>query len=177
MGGTIRQPHPLQRRSVCDDRGCRGQRLRDRNHGHATGANDWTTIKYNSAGVQEWLRTLDGGGNDAAFAITTDEAGNVYVTGSSAGGFYFMTAKYSAAGDQLWVQFFTTIGEGDAGVDIAVDHDGNVYVTGYNVGRPASISSRSSTARAAPNSGCGDTIREMERTCPRRSPATLPAST
>ena len=97
------------------------------------GANDWTTIKYNSAGVQEWLRPLDGGGNDAAVAITTDDAGNVYVTGSSAGGFYFMTAKYNAAGDKLWQQFFTTIGEGDAGVDIAVDHDGNVYVTGYNV--------------------------------------------
>jgi hypothetical protein len=44
-----------------------------------------------------------------------------------------MTAKYSAAGDRLWVQTFTTIGEGDAGVDIAVDNEGNVYVTGYNV--------------------------------------------
>jgi hypothetical protein len=98
-----------------------------------TGANDWTTIKYNPAGAQEWLRTLDGGGSDAAVAITTDEAGNVYVTGSSAGGFYSMTAKYSADGDQLWVQSFTTIGEGDAGTDIAVDHEGNVYVTGYNV--------------------------------------------
>jgi hypothetical protein len=99
----------------------------------STGANDWATIKYNSAGVQEWLRTLDGGGSDAAVAITTDQAGNVYVTGSSARGFYSMTAKYSAAGDRLWVQTFTTIGEGDAGVDIAVDDDGNVYVTGYNV--------------------------------------------
>lgn len=98
-----------------------------------TGGHDWVTIKYNSAGVQQWARTQDGGGNDAAFAIKADDAGNVYVTGSSAGGFYFMTAKYNAVGDQLWVQFFTTIGEGDAGVDLAVDHDGNVYVTGYNV--------------------------------------------
>jgi hypothetical protein len=99
----------------------------------ATGGNDWATIKYNSAGVQEWLRTLDGGGSDAAVAITTDDAGNVYATGWSAGGLYSMTAKYSAAGVQLWVQSFTTIGEGDAGVDIAVDQEGNVYVTGYNV--------------------------------------------
>jgi len=99
----------------------------------ASGGDDWATIKYNSAGVQQWLRTQNGGGNDAAVAIDTDVAGNVYVTGSSAGGLYFMTAKYSAAGEQLWVQFFTTIGEGDAGTDIAVDHDGNVYVTGYNV--------------------------------------------
>src|SRR5262245_54494492 len=97
------------------------------------GSNDWATIKYDPAGVQEWLRTLNGGGSDAAVAIATDEAGNVYVTGSSAGGLYSQTAKYSAAGDQLWVQSFTTIGEGDAGTDIAVDHEGNVYVTGYNV--------------------------------------------
>jgi hypothetical protein len=103
------------------------------------GADNWATIKYNSAGAQVWLRTLDGGGNDAAVAITTDEAGNVYVTGSSAGVLYSMTAKYSATGDQLWVQSFTTTGEGDAGIDIAVDHEGNVYVTGYNVETPTSF--------------------------------------
>jgi hypothetical protein len=80
-----------------------------------------------------WLRTLNGGGNDAAFAIETDVDGNVYITGSSSGGFYSLTAKYSATGEQLWVQTFTTIGEGDAGTDIAVDADGNAYVTGYNV--------------------------------------------
>ncbi|HEX5032363.1 MAG TPA: SBBP repeat-containing protein [Candidatus Eisenbacteria bacterium] len=97
------------------------------------GSNDWTTIKYNSAGVQEWLRTLDGGGSDNAVAIKTDGAGNVYVTGSSAGGFYFLTAKYSAAGNQLWIQTFADIGDGDAAADIALDHDGNVYVTGYSI--------------------------------------------
>ena len=97
------------------------------------GSDDWGTIKYNAAGVQEWLRTTDGGGNDAAAAITTDVVGNVYMTGSSAGGLYSMTAKYSPTGDRLWVQSFTTTGEGDAGVDLAVDHQGNVYVTGYNV--------------------------------------------
>ena len=98
-----------------------------------TGSNDWTTIKYDPSGGQVWLRTLNGGGSDAAFAITTDAAGNVYATGSSAGGLYLLTAKYSAAGDQLWVQSFTDIGEGDAASDIAVDQDGNVYVTGYSV--------------------------------------------
>lgn len=101
--------------------------------GATAGSNDWATIKYDPTGAQEWFRTLDGGGNDAASAIVTDQAGNIYITGSSAGGLYSMTAKYNAAGDRLWIQNFTTTGEGDAGVDIAVDHDGNVYVTGYNV--------------------------------------------
>jgi uncharacterized delta-60 repeat protein len=98
-----------------------------------SGSNDWATIKYDAAGGQVWLRQLNGGGNDAAFAIQTDPAGNVYLTGSSAGGFYSMTAKYGPDGTPLWVQSFTTIGEGDAGVDLAVDDAGNVYVTGYNV--------------------------------------------
>jgi hypothetical protein len=103
------------------------------------GSNDWTTIKYDAAGAQEWLRTLNGGGNDAAFAITTDDAGNVYATGSSGGGLYFLTAKYSAAGEQLWVQSFTDIGEGDAASDIAVDPEGNVYVTGYSMSAGSSL--------------------------------------
>jgi hypothetical protein len=100
--------------------------------GTPTGGIDWATIKYNSAGEQEWLRTHDGGGSDNAVAITTDAAGNVYVTGSSAGAFYYMTAKYSADGDLLWLQTFADIGEGDAAADIVLDHDGNVYVTGYS---------------------------------------------
>ncbi len=33
MGGTICERHHLERRSVCDDRGCRGPHLCDRNHG------------------------------------------------------------------------------------------------------------------------------------------------
>src|SRR5262245_34829713 len=57
----------------------------------ASGGDDWATIKYNSAGVEQWIRIQNGGGNDAAVAITTDAAGNVHVTGSSAGGFYYMT--------------------------------------------------------------------------------------
>ncbi len=97
------------------------------------GANDWTTIKYNASGAREWLRTLDGGGNDNAVAIATDAAGNVYVTGSSAGGLYYLTAKYNAAGAQQWLQTFADIGDGDAAVGIVVDPDGNAYVTGHSV--------------------------------------------
>src|SRR4029434_2527471 len=44
----------------------------------STGGNDWATIKYNSAGDQEWLRTLGGGGAHGARAVTTEPHAHGY---------------------------------------------------------------------------------------------------
>jgi uncharacterized delta-60 repeat protein len=98
------------------------------------------TIKMNSLGDTAWARTYNGTANntDEAYDITTDAAGNVYVTGVAKNlstGKDFVTIKYNSIGDTLWVRTYNGTGNGD---DIAnklfVDASGNVYVTGQSDG-------------------------------------------
>src|SRR5207253_8230246 len=103
------------------------------------GGLDYTTIKYNSAGQQQWVARYDGfGDDDVATAIAIDASGSVYVTGYSFGSglnYDYATIKYNSAGQQQWVARYDGPGhEDDKAVAIAVDESGNVYVTGKSYG-------------------------------------------
>ena len=64
---------------------------------------DYTSVKYNSSGEEQWVERYNGPANgcDDALAIAVDNRGYVYVTGWSRGpgsGFDYATLKYSCTG-------------------------------------------------------------------------------
>jgi type IX secretion system substrate protein/beta-propeller repeat-containing protein len=91
-------------------------------------SSDFATIKYNTAGVQQWVARFEGPGFDEARDIAVDAAGSVIVTGVSSSD--YLTIKYLASGDQLWLAFYNPFGSEDIPNALALDAFGNVYVTG-----------------------------------------------
>jgi uncharacterized delta-60 repeat protein len=99
---------------------------------------DFTTIKYNPAGEEQWVAKYSGteNGNDKATELTIDKTGNIYVTGSSEGSgtlYDIVTIKYDPEGNTEWVTRFNDPElPDDYATALAVDSSGNVYVAGYS---------------------------------------------
>ena len=105
---------------------------------------DMIVLKYSPAGARRWVRHFAGpvpAGDDHPSGIATDNAGNVYVVGSSPGvgtGLDIVTLKYDPAGHRRWARRWDgPAGGPDQGYAIAVSGAGAVYVAG----RAAGISS------------------------------------
>lgn len=99
---------------------------------------DVLTIKYNSAGVQQWVRTYDNptGGGDFGKAITLDPSGNVLVgaqSGVSGNWFDYLVLKYSNSGSLQWNAGYNN---GPNRYEdlwaICTDNAGYVYITGQS---------------------------------------------
>ncbi|RPI19420.1 MAG: T9SS C-terminal target domain-containing protein [Ignavibacteriae bacterium] len=95
---------------------------------------DYTTIKYNSSGIQQWVVRYNGTGNsiDVPKELIIDHMGYVYVMGYSYGTkAEIAVVKYNSAGTLQWAARYTdTNSYEEYGRSVSVDAEGNVYVAG-----------------------------------------------
>jgi uncharacterized delta-60 repeat protein len=108
----------------------------------ASQGTDYVIAKYNTSnGETLWVRTYNGTANgaDDARAIVSDNQGNIYVTGMTAGsgtGNDITIIKYNSSGVLQWQRSFSNpdTNATDAGYWIALDNFNNVYVYGSSYG-------------------------------------------
>lgn len=99
---------------------------------------NYSTVKYNSSGVQQWAMNYNGTGSDTdkPNAITVDGSGNVVVTGRSVGSATaenYLTILYDAAGTEMWTKTYTSPSTNfDEATDVVIGPSGDIYVTGYS---------------------------------------------
>ena len=112
------------------------------------GYNDIFTVKYNTSGVFQWLKTAGDSDDDGANAISVDASGNSYITGRIGGsstvafGAHSITnsainptvflAKYDVNGAAQWAR--TTQGDYysfNQANSVSLDASGNPYIIGY----------------------------------------------
>lgn len=107
---------------------------------HPIGKHDFILIKYNTSGIQQWVRRDNGPGNGDDFptAITIDALNNVYITGSTynpTSFVDFMTMKYDSVGLRHWLVTYDGTGfDEDIPVTIGVDNFNNIFVAGTSYG-------------------------------------------
>ncbi|MEM9539517.1 MAG: S8 family serine peptidase [Cyanobacteria bacterium P01_E01_bin.42] len=108
----------------------------------STGSQSWDrhtlVAKFDDNGQQIWQQTFDSIGDDAAFQLTTDDTGHVYVAGQvkdslngqpNAGKHDAYVVKLDSTGNNVWTKQFGTEGK-DAVDGISIDPQGNIYVGG-----------------------------------------------
>ncbi len=103
--------------------------------------------KYDSSGNAIWGRTTYGSGIGHSSGLTTDRAGNIYMTGTVLTSLQFGTievydsnyqnvflANYDSSGNVVWANIAfgsSSIYGSSCGAGVCVDLSGNIFVAGY----------------------------------------------
>jgi hypothetical protein len=104
-------------------------------HNSISGHYEWCVSRYTDSGARKWVRTVaTSAGDDSAYAVAADAAGNVIVVGTVATATHdrdWLVAKWSRAGKLLWKrQLDGTAHVLDLAQDVAVAGDGSIVVVG-----------------------------------------------
>ena len=98
---------------------------------------NWLVRKYDANGALLWSRSHDGAanGDDEAYGVAVDSAGNAVVAGyetDPSQGMDWLVRKYDTAGAVLWSKAYDGPADGDdSALAVAVDPSGSVYAAGY----------------------------------------------
>ncbi len=107
--------------------------------------------KYNSAGTVLWARAATCTGSDYGNSVTTDVAGNIFISGffqspsiifgsftlTNQGNYDIFLVKYDSGGNVIWARSSGGSGN-DYGYSTKTDPTGNIYVAG-SFGSPTTI--------------------------------------
>jgi len=106
------------------------------------GRNDAFLTKVTGDGTVRWTRQWGSYGADRSYAIALDEAGNIYLGGSTSGGMggfsnmggldCFLT-KFSPEGDIIWFYQWGTSADEEI-FAVTLGKDGSIYAVGYTSG-------------------------------------------
>lgn len=120
------------------------------NNLYSFGENDIFVCKLDNSGNFKWVKQMGGTSFDYCQSLTTDNAGNIYLTGSfqgtadfdpgddatkltSAGENDVFVCKISTEGNLIWARQLGGL-KNDVGIAIVTDNNQNVYTSGNFVG-------------------------------------------
>ena len=107
------------------------------------GTNDAFIVKFNSNGGRIWSSYYGGESDDPAWGVSTDDQGNVFITGTTSSnwniafgghqnsfagrGSYAYLVKFNSFGNRIWSTYFGGPG-GEIGTSVITDNNGNVFI-------------------------------------------------